>query len=723
MKACHIRRSFVLLLLLLLLLPATAHAATPKQSGPPPTGELDETLANMTYLSDYTESGEIELEDGQFEDADNMIFATLANRPRAYGDINADETLDAVVWLATNTGGSGVFVDLAAVVDVETEPVNVATTLLGDRTQVQSIAIDDDGVITVEVITQGPDDPMCCPTQIMRLQYILDSGVLALISEEIIGVVGDEETDGSVSEPLTGTAEITVTAELTGEVEAAPEDAAPEEEIDVTVDENPFDEGVLENATYLSDFTEAGEVTLIDGVFDDPENRIHVELVAEPRVYGDVDGDGVADALVVLVSNTGGSGVFHDLAVVLNQDGIAFNADSDLLGDRVLIESIDLYQNGLIIVRMLTQAPEDPLCCPTLLVDRVYNFVDDALILLEEIDVVAAEAAAAEALALLSASELETFSPGALPLAATLTISSASPLSPDPALVTVIGGPGDLLAVDATLEGTGCAGWIAPAPDVVLHWDGDADSLRFFTLGGGDPTMLVVAPDGRTLCSDDVQTDVFNPLVIDEEPVAGRYAIFVGVYDPSVTPVTSLLVVTTRDLDPLSYPVSLPVVEEQASSEAETEPDAQVSSGTTILPDDGPQRETLTADDLPATVELVGGGDVAMFEQGLGNTLCTGFASAAPIYRFVWDASAGAVDTLVFFYEAEVDTTLIVRDPTAAYQCVDDSADGNLNPSLALTAIPGDYEVWVGTYIADTEAPGVLTIGSDPSATPAVLVE
>jgi len=725
-----LRRIVVLsLTLLLLALPIAVYAAAPQQSGPPPSSEVDEALANMTYISDYTESGVVELESGQFEDADNLIFATLANRPRAYGDVDGNGTLDAVVWLATNTGGSGVFVDLAAVLDVETEPVNAAITFLGDRTLVQSIEIDEEGAITIELVTQGSEDPMCCPTQIARATYILDSGVLAMTSSEMIGTVGEEtEADDVSSEVVTDTAELTETVALTEEVATDEVPLSTAEPVDVTVAENPFDEGILENATYLSEHTEDGEVTLVDGVFEDTANRIHVELVAEPRLYGDVDGDGVADALVLLYANTGGSGGFVDLAVILNQDGVAYNADSDLLGDRVQVESLALAAGGAITVRMITQGPDDAMCCPTLLVERNYAFADDTLTLVEEIDVLAAEAAAAEALASTPASELTEFAPAAQAIAATLTLDG-SPISPNPALVAVIGGPGDLEAIDAATQGAECAGWIPPAPDVVVNWSGESDALRFFTIGEGDPTLLVVAPDGDVLCNDDMQTSVFNPLVVVDDPQPGRYAVYVGIYDPSIAPATSLLAVTTRELDPLTYTVALPALAAEATDDAEVE-DSESGSASpaaesnTLLPDDGPARVTIGTGELPVTVELVAGGPVSVFEQPVGNSLCTGFASAAPVYQFALDASGGAINELVLFFEAEVDTTLMIRDPYARYQCVDDgTATPNLNPWIVLPGVPGDYEVWVGTYAADTEAPGTLTIGNDSSVTPEVLAQ
>jgi hypothetical protein len=87
-------------------------------------------------------------------------------------------------------------------------------------------------------------------------------------------------------------------------------------------------------------------------------------IFIEPTAFGDLDGDGVADAAVLLVENSGGSGAFIYLAAVLNQDGEPNNQTTALLGDRVQVESLKI-ETGQIQIEMLTHGPDDPLCCPT----------------------------------------------------------------------------------------------------------------------------------------------------------------------------------------------------------------------------------------------------------------------------------------------------------------------------------------------------------------------
>jgi hypothetical protein len=54
-------------------------------------------------------------------------------------------------------------------------PDNVATTLLGDRAQVDSMAISD-GQIDVNRLPLDPDDPMCCPSRQEAQIYALQGG-------------------------------------------------------------------------------------------------------------------------------------------------------------------------------------------------------------------------------------------------------------------------------------------------------------------------------------------------------------------------------------------------------------------------------------------------------------------------------------------------------------------------------------------------------------------
>ena len=104
--------------------------------------------------------------------------------------------------------------------------------------------------------------------------------------------------------------------------------------------------------------------------------------LSDTMATGDLNGDGVADAAVVLVSNPGGSGTFYELAAVLNENGQPHHGASILLGDRVRILAMAI-KDGQITVHMITQGPNDPMSIPTLEVTNRYELKDGKLVLVK----------------------------------------------------------------------------------------------------------------------------------------------------------------------------------------------------------------------------------------------------------------------------------------------------------------------------------------------------
>ena len=110
-------------------------------------------------------------------------MVTLLPESTAYGDLNGDGRPDSAVMLAAESGGSGTFVYMAVVSLEDGRPVNLATTQLGDRVQVKELAIEN-GQIVVTLLTQGPDDPMCCPTQTETRVYRVEGSELIQVDGE-----------------------------------------------------------------------------------------------------------------------------------------------------------------------------------------------------------------------------------------------------------------------------------------------------------------------------------------------------------------------------------------------------------------------------------------------------------------------------------------------------------------------------------------------------------
>jgi hypothetical protein len=149
----------------------------------PSADEYGAPLANMTYQSEYTHDGTATLVNGVYAEPaapGSAISTTVTLLPQytAVGELNGQPA--AAVILASDPGGSGTFVDLAVVTDVNGMPTNVATTNLGDRVKVNSVTIADNQ-IAVDMLKAGPDDPMCCPSQEVVQTYELQGDQLVLI--------------------------------------------------------------------------------------------------------------------------------------------------------------------------------------------------------------------------------------------------------------------------------------------------------------------------------------------------------------------------------------------------------------------------------------------------------------------------------------------------------------------------------------------------------------
>lgn len=293
-----------------------------------------EALKNATYESEFVKAGQAQLKDGVYEEQaapDSASKNTLMLTEHiAFGDVNGDPTDDAAVVLAASGGGSGTFYTLAIVINRMGNPYHFHTASLGDRIKVEAVEIED-AVITVRMMVHGEGDAMCCPTQPEVRRYNLGFGVLRLLER--------------------------------------------------TTPAGRLTEDALRNATYQHEFPKDGQAQLQDGKYEEAiegsASKIHIALM-DVVALGDLNGDGIWDAAVVLEASGGGSGTFRSLEAVINEDGAPVHVASVLLGDRVQIEEL-LIADQYIRVQMVTHGQGDALCCPTLRVVQLYQLDGEGL--------------------------------------------------------------------------------------------------------------------------------------------------------------------------------------------------------------------------------------------------------------------------------------------------------------------------------------------------------
>jgi hypothetical protein len=124
-------------------------------------------LNNRKYLIPSWEQpnqGEwVQLKNGEFtrRNPDNPLFVNIVKI--ALGSLSKNQTKDAAVIYGYNTGGSGFFVVLCAVINDQGQLKNTALIDLEDRVKINSLSIKS-GKIIIDMVTHGPNDPACCPT-------------------------------------------------------------------------------------------------------------------------------------------------------------------------------------------------------------------------------------------------------------------------------------------------------------------------------------------------------------------------------------------------------------------------------------------------------------------------------------------------------------------------------------------------------------------------------
>ena len=143
-----------------------------------------EALQNAEYRTEWTPEGTVRLENGEYRApaAPGSASEIVIQRSEyvAVGELDGQPA--AAVILYSSGGGSGTFGELHVMIDQNGQPHDVAWTQLGDRVQINSLVIEANQIV-VDMVTHGPDDPMCCPTQQVVQTYTLQGEELIKASE------------------------------------------------------------------------------------------------------------------------------------------------------------------------------------------------------------------------------------------------------------------------------------------------------------------------------------------------------------------------------------------------------------------------------------------------------------------------------------------------------------------------------------------------------------
>jgi Immunoglobulin-like domain of bacterial spore germination len=137
----------------------------------------------------------------------------------AFGDLDYDGRQDAAILLAENTGGTGIFVSLIAILDSEGTPFQAAAVYIDDRPVPASLAIQS-GEILLEATVHGSEDPMCCPSEQKGLGFRLYEDQLVLTHMESLTPDGSLRAI-NIASPV-DLAEVTYPVTVSGNVTIGP---------------------------------------------------------------------------------------------------------------------------------------------------------------------------------------------------------------------------------------------------------------------------------------------------------------------------------------------------------------------------------------------------------------------------------------------------------------------------------------------------------------------
>lgn len=143
------------------------------------------TLRNATYQTSLVPRGAA-LRDGIYDveaapGSASRVIVRLADTG-AFGDLDGDGGLDAAVILVSSGGGSGTFVELAAVRNDAGAPHPSRAALLGDRVLIREVRIDARRIV-VRMRARGATDPQTLLTREITRTYELVSDGLVLRGE------------------------------------------------------------------------------------------------------------------------------------------------------------------------------------------------------------------------------------------------------------------------------------------------------------------------------------------------------------------------------------------------------------------------------------------------------------------------------------------------------------------------------------------------------------
>lgn len=177
-----------------------------------------DSFKGATFMAPQLQK-EVQLSDGKFESGSGADYELVQLLDQAaFGDLNGDGNEDAALLLAENSGGSGVFVFLIAMVNNGDSFVQSTPMLVDDRPLINSISIEN-GKVKLDANIHGVGDVMTSPSMSVLEEYQLTQNQLTLtgLNSKINGV----ERSITIESPMDGT-EVSGSIQVKGSMPIGP---------------------------------------------------------------------------------------------------------------------------------------------------------------------------------------------------------------------------------------------------------------------------------------------------------------------------------------------------------------------------------------------------------------------------------------------------------------------------------------------------------------------
>jgi heat shock protein HslJ len=174
--------------------PAVESASAPSRA--PTAAEL----ATATYTG-IEGQGSVTLVDGKWEGEPfveggaSVPAVWLTDVFHLAGDLDGDGAEEAVAHLTFSSGGTGNFGYLAVMGREGDAIVQEGLAEIGDRVQIRDARIEDRRIV-LDVLQVGPEDGLCCPTQLARRAFAMQGGALVETATEVVGTASLATLEG-----------------------------------------------------------------------------------------------------------------------------------------------------------------------------------------------------------------------------------------------------------------------------------------------------------------------------------------------------------------------------------------------------------------------------------------------------------------------------------------------------------------------------------------------